>query len=329
MEINYRSDIEDKVVRDNFCPRPFSQINCHPDGTITPCCYNQDYVLGNIKSSSLDELWNGQKMKDFRSQFLNGKPTYCVDQMKELNCHKNHEGMFSYTLGFFEVLSYYPKALDLRLNGKCNLKCVMCDVWKQPNHLYDNSFLWNEARYLIFPFIKTIDLLGGEPFVQEDTFKLIDTVLESNRQCEWSFVTNGIFDNDRIVKYLSKLRLRYVQVSLDSIEKGTYQDIRIGGSLEDALRGVDVLSRLREKKKFELVLSMCVQVSNWEEVEKFIAFCELKEASFDLQYLKAPDHLSLSSIERSEKLEVLKLFKRIGAKGHNLNNLIYPLEASL
>jgi cyclic pyranopterin phosphate synthase len=49
-----------------------------------------------------------------------------------------------------EVMQSAPKRLDVRLNGKCNLQCVMCDVWSQPNGVYNQSDFWQYGRKEIF-----------------------------------------------------------------------------------------------------------------------------------------------------------------------------------
>ena len=35
----------------------------------------------------------------------------------------------------------HPSRMEFELSNKCNLECIMCDVWRQPNRLYDASDL--------------------------------------------------------------------------------------------------------------------------------------------------------------------------------------------
>ena len=104
--------------------------------------------------------------------------------MKNFECHK----MYTHLNPLAELTAVqkkHPRRLDLRLNGKCNLECIMCDVWSQPNGLYENSDLWTEGPEKIFPYLVEVDMLGGEPFIQKDTFKFIDAVSEVNKTCRW------------------------------------------------------------------------------------------------------------------------------------------------
>jgi len=43
--------------KSNFCIYPFIGVSSKPNGDITPCCKNST-VLGNIKETSLEDIWN-------------------------------------------------------------------------------------------------------------------------------------------------------------------------------------------------------------------------------------------------------------------------------
>ena len=50
------------------------------DGTVTPC--SQDFWakmnMGNVRTQSLKEIWNGAEMRAFRKKVRNGLPWPCV-----------------------------------------------------------------------------------------------------------------------------------------------------------------------------------------------------------------------------------------------------------
>jgi len=45
------------------------------DGDIVPCCFDKDakYVMGNVTRQSFQEIWNGQKYRDFRSRLFDDR----------------------------------------------------------------------------------------------------------------------------------------------------------------------------------------------------------------------------------------------------------------
>ncbi|MBK7503764.1 MAG: SPASM domain-containing protein [Bacteroidetes bacterium] len=50
-----------------ICYAPFNNLHFQINGEITSCSFNYDFVLGNIHTSTIKEIWNGEKAADFRS----------------------------------------------------------------------------------------------------------------------------------------------------------------------------------------------------------------------------------------------------------------------
>ncbi|MDC0649527.1 radical SAM protein [Candidatus Puniceispirillum sp.] len=79
--------LEEKVqtsTREAYCALPFNSLSVWADGMITPCCAFQgkNLPLGNIKFSTLHEVWHGDPLKEIRRQFLendlNDVCKYCI-----------------------------------------------------------------------------------------------------------------------------------------------------------------------------------------------------------------------------------------------------------
>lgn len=58
-----------------YCFHIFRQLNINSDGTVVPCCEDVHgrYPLGNVKKSSLKELWNSEKMQILRKKNFQNK----------------------------------------------------------------------------------------------------------------------------------------------------------------------------------------------------------------------------------------------------------------
>src|SRR5262249_21056328 len=157
--------------------------------------------------------------------------------------------------------------------GRCNLECIMCDVWSGPNGVYDEAGFWDYAPERLFPFLRELHVLGGEPFIQKDTFRLIDAVTRLNPDSIWSFITHAHWRCEGPIEAaLERVRLRNITVSIDSLIPETYARIRRKGSLERVLSTLDALvayraRRLREDRGFGLIMTMVVQQENWRELE--------------------------------------------------------------
>lgn len=282
-----------------FCYHPFGQMLLQPNGTATPCCWNQSFTYGSLANQNMKEIWNGEKARALRQEFLSGRPTSCAQQMKHLGCHKTSHRDYKNLLELKEEQTHGPRRLDLRLNSKCNLECIMCNVWKGPNGFYEGTDFWTSGPTELFPFLHEVNLLGGEPFVQADTFRLIDLVSKASPKCTWAFVTNGQYKfNDRMRSTLDAIPIRWIQVSLDSINPQTYSSIRKKGRLDRALETLQAIRTYRdqkslEKRGFRLYISMCVQKLNWKEMAEFAEFALKNDLLLIYQFAYEPENLSL------------------------------------
>ena len=56
------------------CPFPWNALVIFWDGTVLPCTQDffGDFVAGNVKNSSLKEIWNGEKMRHLRKKLAEG-----------------------------------------------------------------------------------------------------------------------------------------------------------------------------------------------------------------------------------------------------------------
>jgi MoaA/NifB/PqqE/SkfB family radical SAM enzyme len=302
----------------NFCYFPFTQMLLQPTGLVSPCCWKQDLIVGEIEKAGMMDIWNGEKMRTLRREFLEGKPVSCDQQMRHMACHLWSHRLAKIGVELNEVQTEGPRRLDLRLNGRCNLKCVMCEVWKQPNGLYDKSDFWKVAPTEIFPYLVEMDVLGGEPMIQHDTYRLIREVSEVNDRCTWSFVTNGQYRLGSVVlNHLDLIKIRWIQVSIDSLNSETYKAIRPGsGDLSRVLTSLKELleyryERLLERRGFDVTVSICIQKRNWAELGEFLDFARDLRVSPIVQFAYIPDSESLLNLTGGDRSQVLDYFESL------------------
>lgn len=294
------------------CCAPFAQLSVHPNGKIFPCCYNQGYAVGSSQNVSLEEVWNGSKMQKLRRDLLQDEPKICKSRMFHLECQKTFEHLRSSTDR--EIIQTKPPIrLDVRLNGYCNLRCVMCDVWEMPSGKYNDSWFWRDSQEKVFPSLKEIEILGGEPFLQDDTFRLVETIFAVNPKCKFGFVTNGHYNsNGRILDALQKIELLYLQLSLDSAHAENYARIRRDGDLRVVLKSLEHFLRLREEKYFEFRCSMTVLRQNIFEIREFLEFCEERSLSPILQ-IAFHDPSGESALKYADAMELERACNYLGS----------------
>jgi cyclic pyranopterin phosphate synthase len=284
-------------------------------------------MLGDARKESLKDIWNGERLRALRREFLSGEVRTCSSRIKQISCHRLFDRFAGETV-CSEVMHEPPRRLDIRLNGRCDLQCIMCDVWQQPNKIYDASSFWTEGPAEIFPYLKEIDLLGGEPFIQQDTFRLIEEVSAVNPSCRWAFVTNGqVPFSMRLRQALDTIHIREFQVSIDSLDPGTYRAIRRKGELARTLAFLDQLLALG--RDFPVKASMCVLQTNWREVPAFLDFCAERGVIPELQfaYYDAGSGVSLERLGRDDKTAIVRsLLQAVAVSDHyRLAPVIVPL----
>lgn len=312
---------------EHFCSAPFTQLILKPNGQVSPCCYLYHINLGDMKKKSLLEIWNDEPIKKMREKFLSSTPKVCQAKIKYLNCHRTFQALND-KVEAKSIQSNPPVKLDVRLNGQCNLACIMCDVWKAPNKVYDQTSFWTEGPENIFPYLKEIEMLGGEPFVQKDTYKLIEIVSSINQRCQWSFVSNAHYPfSKRIIAALSKIRIKQLQISLDSLKADVYSQIRVGGDLQLSLKTLKKFIQFRESyqqthgKGFHFIVSMCVLKSNRFEVPDFIDFCAKLNVlpQFQYAFYDPSKSQSLNYLSRDDKTEYINFLQK------NIEPIHWPL----
>jgi len=174
-----------------FCMHPFTGLATREDGAIKVCCRSQP--VGWIQDESLEEVWNGDAMREVRRQVLNNerpdvcKPCFDLEDQGVESLRQRH------TAGVIPEarVNLYPDSLDalnddytmpfelptmeIKLNNLCNLKCRMCNPldstsWKDWNQVTD--FYKAEDNYLIPTVERLVDVPGQYigPFDNSDNW---------------------------------------------------------------------------------------------------------------------------------------------------------------
>ncbi len=308
-------ELRENVPSEFFCSVPFTTLILNAEGSVCVCRnLGRDKTIGNIKDSSLEEMWNNEIIRSWRREFLTGNIVTCKQTIQDRKCHLHTlSNEMIPTLKMSEYQEFPMVKLTANFNGLCNLECPMCDVWKLPNDLYSGNF-FDKAVDSIFPHLKAIDFYSGEPFIQKDTYRMINEISAVNPECEWGFVTNCQWNlNPAIKKALSKIKIVEISMSIDSVIPETYTYLRKNGRLGDALAtviGLRDFIRNEHPLKYPtaIAMNMTVQRANWREIPEFIRYCKSIQVKAEIWPLKEPSELSIYSLPENEKYEILEFW---------------------
>jgi cyclic pyranopterin phosphate synthase len=322
-----------------FCHVPFTTLILEPDGTVGSCRMKGTlFTVGDLRHQTPDEIWNGPKLREWRRQFLQGDPVFCQKEVRCNACHlcPDYNSLLPVTEAR-EELSSGPLRLGLNLNGRCNLECQMCHIWKEPNGLYDEWGLWPKVLEMASK-AKEIELFSGEPFIQKDTYRLIEALSQSNPDCLWTITSNGHWIlTDKIKEALDKIDVKHLTISMDSLNPETYAKIRRKGRLQMVL---DNLKRLQEYDhsrlerglpSLSLRISFAVQKDNWKELGDFHEFGKKMNLPIFRAFVYEPKSCSLLTLSPSEKEELLDFCRNTLTKEQWLHSrrAIVPVMDSL
>ncbi len=192
-------------------------------GKVAPCCnsaWGDDYALGDINMQSVDEVWNGELMRDFRLALLRDEPNFRCH-----SCYKQEDaGLFSVRNSVNEAFAHKlqwalrtdgqgfaaqakPVTWDIRISNLCNFKCRICGHHSSSHWFEDAQSLgfqrasqseavWHNAK--VNPAVKNFDLLmkqldfvipdleeiyfaGGEPLLMDEHYAILYRLIESGK----------------------------------------------------------------------------------------------------------------------------------------------------
>lgn len=310
-----------KGLPENFCPVPFTTIILEPDGKVGLCRNKgHDFPMGQLTFQSIDELWdirNSEKAMQWRREFLEGNIQICREEVSARKC--NLDFPMNELLPHAE-LAVKQTSRILRLtanfNGHCNMQCPFCEIWQLPNGNYKEENFWIPAREQLFPFLKQIDMLSGEPFIQADTFKLIDEVSAVNGECEWLFTTNLFWNlTPAIEAKLEKINIRSIACSIDSLNGEVYAKLRPPGKLKITLKNLDNMLDFRQRRAisgrpFVMSFNFLAQKENWKELPEIIRFAARNQMELYLILLRLPSVMSLLDFDEPKRREILDYYLR-------------------
>lgn len=181
-------------------------------------------------------------------------------------------------LNIFSVFISGPKArkpfmLKFENSTLCNLKCTMCPL---NNGLKRKTGLLNFEKFKkIYDEVNPpyLNLTGiGEPLLNPDIFRMI-----KYGQSKGSLVkidTNGTLLTEENIKKLIHAEPTFVSVSIDSVDKMSYEKIRKGARFEKVIENLRKLIKYRNKvgSKTKIHLFFVLQDKNILEFPKFIKF---------------------------------------------------------
>lgn len=223
------------------------------------------YYINDIVKEVANNNFKKVKGEIVKIKKLLEKYTADTEYLKEKNILLNE-----YEIGNKSVfLQSKPRNLIVTLTNKCNLKCRMCrNVLEKPFEISYDYFV--EIKELI-PYLQRIVWLGGEVFLYNKFFELFE--FANFYKIKQNISTNAILLTEEIILKLIKSFDLELNLSIDSITKNIYENIRIGAKFEKLISNLEMLNKFINNRT-NIKLCLNVVVSKWNIKENFLNYID-------------------------------------------------------
>ena len=207
----------------HFCMMPWVHMHMWPAGYTYPCCMSDpDLPIGNTQDQSLQEIWNGEQLRNIRLNMLQDKPSKECRRCYELE----ESGMSTLRTG---SLKNYPKHwdkvnateedgsagdvnmayLDIRFSNLCNLKCRSCGPQFSSSWFEDHKQIYGKLDHPkilkvrddmknfmdeLDPLLESVERVywaGGEPLITDEHYRILDKwITMGKRDVAMDYTTN-------------------------------------------------------------------------------------------------------------------------------------------
>lgn len=314
---------------------PFLHLHIDATGTCKACCI-ANINLGNIKNSSVKEIWEGKAIQKLRQNFLEGKKDNRCQ-----NCYSKeeagNESLRTETLKKYGhlkeefIISPKPVYADIRFSNLCSLKCRTCwhgnsSKWfedakklkrkageKALIKAFSDTTKLQEELFPILPDLKEFYFAGGEPFLMEEHIDCLNELIaKKNFECLLRYNSNLMslhqFDTDLIQKWNSFKRIE-ILASIDAL--GNQGQIIRSGFDEELF--ISNFKRIKKTKNIHIKIAPTLSILNAKTLaqlhKKLVNenLIEINDVHFNI--LHQPFFYNVKAFPSGEKIKIRAHFK--------------------
>lgn len=343
-----------------YCNIPWNSLLIQPNGDLNVCCMaNSKWNMGHI--SEIEDLekhfLDNKKLSEIRKEKEESVNELCGSCFRKskysvTRWHSFHNHSILGNIKTDKKIRF----LEFTTSNICNQTCATCSSyfsskWREldtelselgfdletykgrpvgfsshGHEVYRLSDQDIQKIEKILPNLSVIHIKGGEPFADDNNYKILKKLLEVNDNCMISLTTNMSHLPEKYTKLLSDYKGKiHVTVSIDGIGDW-YEYIRSS----NFIKTVDNFHRWYQETGNKPIISTTLSIYNMFGVSELIDF--VKDNFYDQiakhqfgQWIEAPNYLSpsylLSQEEVDEYYKNLNIDKHDKIKEKNLYNL--------
>lgn len=244
-------------------------------GSIRVCGWAGWYKLGNLRDSSVKELWSNEKAKEFRRSLLDGTYDYCSEE----NCPWLANGTLDKHMVEIEEIPEYPTEINLAYERKCNYKCTCCCSNNTITLQSDVQKKIEKELEVALPHCVVLSGNGlGEFFASPSIMSLVSKWRPLKpEKAEFHLETNGGLFNEKNFAKISNVGnyKLYASITVMSFEEDAYQYLSgTKASVNAVIENLRFVKKLRDQgivNYFEI--ATVVQERNFRTIPQFVERC--------------------------------------------------------
>lgn len=325
-----------------YCLVPFIHLHVSNNGETKACCV-ANIPFGNINLKSKESIWDGDAIKQLRSDFMQN-----ISDKRCANCQKlEATGGKSIRQETFEKFDYtqidespkHPVYFDIRFSNVCNFRCRTCwhgasskwfsDAKQLGTNIGSKAIITNINDLNVFINEWGIALLnaqefyfaGGEPMVTDEHYLLLSWLIKNKAtNCRLRYNTNFSkleFKNYNALELWSHFEEVEILASIDATHD-------LGEYVRKEMHWDTILSnreKIRSIDNITFKISPTVSVFNVHDLPELYKTClELNMISENDIYINILQHPFYYNIQALPKDKKALAAKNLTAFYYDCNN---------
>ncbi len=307
--------IRPKKKRKLLCHAPFKSLLFNPSGEVTLCHYNRGLSIGKYPENSIHEIWFGKKINKLRKYIRHNDMSLGCQSCKKDIINKNFYSTGAIKYDYLpDSDSDYPCMLSFQIDNTCTLECIMCSgeysssirknrekksAYKNP---YDLEFVRQIEEFI--PHLKTVSFTGGEPFLIDLYYDIWDRIIKINPDITVYVSSNGTILNNKVKELLNKANFN-LTISIDSLQKETYESIRKNSKFENVISNIKYFYDYSKKNNRIFSVKFVLMHKNYQDIPELFKFWNDKSIQIYANPVVIPTYISLQTLEPDKLKKVI------------------------
>ncbi|MGM9998562.1 MAG: radical SAM/SPASM domain-containing protein [Candidatus Bruticola sp.] len=173
-----------------------------------------------------------------------------------------------------------PRMAHFMLSWKCNLKCVMCSVWKKERFAQVRTSDWLRLIDNL-PDLDIVKVSGGEPFLRPDCTEIISHMQKRLNPYCLVVMSNGTM-TDRLVEFAKRCGRPglHLRLSLEGRE-ATHDKLRgCPGAFSKTMASLEALLPIMRRRRFTIGINYNVAPETEPDLPWVLELCRKEKLNF-------------------------------------------------